>query len=71
MNQQLILDAIDNIRKIAQTKARYRPLIPKDMVDIEICLQQILLEVGTVKEVGLWEKIKNFILKFHWFWAVG
>jgi len=71
MNRQLVLDAVNNLRKIA-AKGTYRRLINSDLVDVEVHLCQILLEINKVKEMGLWEKVKKvIILRFPWFWGVG
>jgi hypothetical protein len=57
MNPQLIRDAVDNLRKVTK-KGTYRRLLTSDLVDIEVCLQQILLEIE-MPEPGLWEMIKK------------
>jgi hypothetical protein len=56
MNLQLIRDAVDNLRKVA-TRGTYRRLLAKDLVDLEVHLQQILAEVNAPDT--LWDLINK------------
>lgn len=60
MDRQRVLDAVDGIRSIAHEKGKHRRLMPSDLVDIEVYLQQILLETEEPRP-SLWDKIAQKI----------
>jgi hypothetical protein len=61
VNLQLIREAINNIRDVVQEKASYRRLSTKELVDVEVYLQQILLEAESAsgERKGLWATLRK------------
>jgi hypothetical protein len=59
MDRQRVLDAVDGIRSVVHEKGKYRRLMPNDLVDVEVYLQQILLEVDTVQDTWLYRLIRR------------